>query len=393
MAKKNILFVTKTLNTGGVSIVSIFLANHFSKRGYNVSMFILDPNSGSESHRVDNSVTIYHGVGVKYNITNKNLLKKVLKERNIEIVINQWGLHWMTIKLIRKASSHQNIKVFTVYHNDPAANGRLQLLNIKIGNTKSKLKKSFLLLQKFFVGYVTSLSMRYVYRNTDKYLLLSHSYIDNFKKFTKLRDIKKVGVQTNPITIEKSFDESELKNKEKTIIYVGRLNYIQKRVSRILYAWSKIEKDNPSWNLKIVGDGDEKDLLKLIIKEKGIKNVSLEGFKNPINYYKTASAIVLASEYEGFPLVLPEAMSFGVIPIVYASYPAIYDIIEDNIDGFIMPYNNSFNIDNFANLMQTFMRMPPTKLLKMQNDALKKSKDYSIDVIVNQWEQKFNEVF
>ena len=131
----------------------------------------------------------------------------------------------------------------------------------------------------------------------------------------------------------------------------------------------------------------------MIIKEKGLKNVSLEGFKNPIVFYKTASAIVLASEYEGFPLVLPEAMSFGVIPIVYASYPAVYDIIEDNVDGFIQPYNKSFNTDDFANLMQTFMKMPPTKLLQMQKDALKKSKNFSIDVIINQWEQKFNEDF
>ena len=181
-------------------------------------------------------------------------------------------------------------------------------------------------------------------------------------------------------------------SKEKTIIYVGRLDSIQKRVSRILQAWSLIENDNKEWKLKIVGDGEDKNHLETLIKDYNLHNVSLEGFKNPVEYYRKASVLVLASEFEGFPLVLPESMSFGVIPIVYASYPAVYDIIEDKKDGLILPYNaKGFNPHDFACLMQSLMRLSNLDFIQMQKKAIEKSRNYSIDIIIKQWEEKFKQ--
>lgn len=65
------------------------------------------------------------------------------------------------------------------------------------------------------------------------------------------------------------------------------------------------------------------------VRELKLRNVSFEGFQNPKEYYERASILLLTSEFEGFPLVLPECMSFGVIPAVYGSYSAVYDIVED----------------------------------------------------------------
>ena len=335
---------------------------------------------------------MFYGDGIEYNRKNVELLRGILKNKSIDIVINQWGLHWMNIKLIRKAQGNKPIKVFSVYHNDPASNGRLQTINIKLEKAKSRKEKIFLDLQKRFVRFVTSKSMRYVYNHSDKYLLLSQCYIDNFKDFVKISNINKLDVQTNPITIDATFDENELSGKEKTIIYIGRLDSIQKRVSRILQAWSLLEKDNKDWKLKIVGDGEEKKHLEELIRDYDLHNVSLEGFRNPVEYYRKASILVLASEFEGFPLVLPESMSFGVVPVVYASYPAVYDIIEDKIDGLILPYNTQgFDPHDFAFLLQSLMRLPNMDLLQMQKKAIEKSKNYSIDVIIKQWEEKFKQ--
>lgn len=388
----NILFVTRSLMTGGVSIVSVILANNLAKRGYNVSLFILSQNLGEQRKKVDEKVDVFYGDGIEYNRKNVELLRGILKNKSIDIVINQWGLHWMNIKLIRKAQGNKPIKVFSVYHNDPASNGRLQTINIKLEKAKSRKEKIFLDLQKRFVRFVTSKSMRYVYNHSDKYLLLSQCYIDNFKDFVKISNINKLDVQTNPITIDATFDENELSGKEKTIIYIGRLDSIQKRVSRILQAWSLLEKDNKDWKLKIVGDGEEKKHLEELIRDYDLHNVSLEGFRNPVEYYRKASILVLASEFEGFPLVLPESMSFGVVPVVYASYPAVYDIIEDKIDGLILPYNTQgFDPHDFAFLLQSLMRLPNMDLLQMQKKAIEKSKNYSIDVIIKQWEEKFKQ--
>lgn len=107
-----------------------------------------------------------------------------------------------------------------------------------------------------------------------------------------------------------------------------------------------MEASFPDWKLIIVGDGVEKrNLVEKVIQLK-LNNVVFEGFQNPSLYYKRASILMLTSEYEGFGLVVVEAMSFGVIPVVYGSYSAVYDIISDGVDGVILPYNKKGMIQN-----------------------------------------------
>lgn len=89
----------------------------------------------------------------------------------------------------------------------------------------------------------------------------------------------------------------------------------------------------------------KRNLVEKVIQLK-LNNVLFEGFQSPLEYYKRASLLILTSEYEGFPLVLAEAMSFGVIPVVYGSYSAVYDIISDGVDGVILPYNKKGMIQN-----------------------------------------------
>lgn len=102
--------------------------------------------------------------------------------------------------------------------------------------------------------------------------------------------------------------------------------------------WALLEKKYPDWRLTIVGDGVERENIEKQAKALGLKNVSFEGFKSPIEYYKRARILMLTSEYEGFPLVLAECMSFGVVPAVYGSYSAVYDIVNDGVNGIVFPY-------------------------------------------------------
>ena len=65
----------------------------------------------------------------------------------------------------------------------------------------------------------------------------------------------------------------------------------------------------------------------------------------PIQHYKEASIFLLTSDLEGFGLVVIESMSYGVVPVVYGSYEAIYDIIDNGKSGLItpIPYNSQKN--------------------------------------------------
>jgi len=78
-------------------------------------------------------------------------------------------------------------------------------------------------------------------------------------------------------------------------------------------------------------------------------------------------------------------MSFGVVPVVYGSYSAVYDIIEDGKDGLIIPKTNEgFNAAMMAERMATVMT-DKRRLEQMALAAIEKSKDYSIDKIYQQW--------
>jgi glycosyltransferase involved in cell wall biosynthesis len=239
---------------------------------------------------------------------------------------------------------------------------------------------------------ITSASMQYVYKMSDRFMVLSPAFIQNFKDFTGIRNPKKLIVQTNPVTIDTKDSELCVNNKSKEILFVGRLDYVQKRVNRILETWSYIEPSSPEWKLTLLGDGPDKKALVELQKKLNLHNICFEGVQNPMSYYKRSSLLVLASEFEGLPLVLAECMSYGVIPVVYGSFSSVYDIIEDGIDGVIIPKTpEGFNAAVMAEKIKFVLADDETRN-RMSLAAIEKSKRYSIDKIYDQWMKVLNDL-
>ena len=187
------------------------------------------------------------------------------------------------------------------------------------------------------------------------------------------------------MTVDKGDFVYDCAKKRKEIVYVGRLDFVQKRVYRVIDTWNYLEEQFPEWRLTIVGDGEDRANLESHVKALGLKRVSFEGFKNPVDYYKRASVLMLTSDFEGFPLVLSECMSFGVVPVVYNSYAAVGDIISDGKDGIIVPFcPEGYKADVAAQIVAKIMKED-----SLRNDmslaAIEKSKNYSVDEIYNRW--------
>lgn len=388
----NILFLLKSLNFGGLEIVSSTLANKFVSQGHKVFIFIFFPPKDSIENRLSNTITIYSQDEYSYSEYNIKSLRKVLIDNKIDIIINQWGLPYIPAYVAKKASKGLNVKIISVYHNDPSANGKLYDCDIPINKTNNKIKKIILLWKKSIIRFITSRSMRYVYNHSDVYQVLSPSFVERFKNFTGIKNPKKLMVQTNPVTIETGDFVFNPDNKEKEIIYVGRLDSIQKRVYRVIDTWALLEKKYPDWRLTIVGDGVERENIEKQAKALGLKNVSFEGFKSPIEYYKRARILMLTSEYEGFPLVLAECMSFGVVPAVYGSYSAVYDIVNDGVNGIVFPYQKEgFSAEKAAIQLQKIMHNDAV-YNDMAEKAIETSKRYSVDEIYKSWEETFEKL-
>lgn len=238
-----------------------------------------------------------------------------------------------------------------------------------------------------------TVSYRHVIFGRLLFMVLSECYIEEFQKFTRIKGLSHLAVMTNPITIENAEIQYDENKKEKEIIYVGQLDFVQKRVYRVIDTWNYLEERFPDWHLTIVGAGDDRENLEKHVSALGLQHVSFEGFQSPISYYKRASMLMLTSDFEGFPLVLAEGMSFGVVPAVYGSYSAVYDIIEDGRDGIILLFDKEkgFDAAMMAERMAAIMESPET-LQTMAVQAMEKSKEYSLDKIARQWEEVMGKI-
>lgn len=386
----NILFLLKSFEIGGLEVVTSVLANKFVIEGHNVVIWAFFEGKTSLKDRLDCRVDLMYGNGFNSGKENVKSLRDVLTDNKIQVVINQWGLPFIPAYTLKKAAKGLNVKIIAVYHNDPSSNGRTKEVEIALERCDNPLKRAFLKMKLYAFKQITAASMRYIYKNSDRFMVLSESFIKHFEDFTGIRHANKLIVQTNPITIDTEHYELDLSKKQKEVIYVGRLDYNQKRVHRIIETWTLIEDCFPDWRLTLVGDGIERKNLESLAKTLNLHHISFEGFADPRPYYERASILLLTSEFEGFPLVLAECMSFGVVPVVYGSYSAVYDIIRNGENGMIVkPQIGGFSANEMAKIIKQVMEND-IKRCNMAQQAIMTSRNYSIETIYKQWMDKLH---
>ena len=386
----NILFLMKVFEVGGQEVVTATLADTFIKKGHQVVIASFKQPNDMMVKRTNPSVRFYTIGDFKYSKENVDIVRKILLENHINVVINQWGLPYVPCKVLNESKEGMAIKTIAIYHNSPDTNARIKDVEIALSETHNPLKKAMLCAKMFAFKQITSRSMKYVYQHTDLYMVLSPSFVKKFKEFTGITHPDHLQVLTNPVTIDSSSYDYFLSKKQKEIIYMGRIDYNQKRVYRVVDTWAKLESVFPDWKLTIVGDGTARKDIEKQVKEYGLQRVSFEGFQQPKPYYERASILMLTSEYEGFPLVLAECMSFGVVPAVYGSYSAVYDIVNDGVNGIVFPYNKEgFSAEDAARRMERIMA-DETVYKNMAEKAIETSKRYSINEIYKSWKETFN---
>lgn len=146
---------------------------------------------------------------------------------------------------------------------------------------------------------------------------------------------KNVTVVPNPVTLYPDIIDDVPKDPGR-IIFVGRFNH-EKRIDRLITAFSMISDKYPDWHVDIFGDGNEKENLIRQIAELKLESrvIIHEPTKAIYDEYKRSEMLVLCSEHEASPLVLVEAMACGV-PCVSMDCPnGPRDIIKDGVTGLL----------------------------------------------------------
>lgn len=170
------------------------------------------------------------------------------------------------------------------------------------------------------------------------------------------------------------------------IIFVGRFNH-EKRIDRLITAFSMIADRYPDWHVDIFGDGNERENLLRLIDECGLVNrvVIHEPTKAIYDEYKRSEMLVLCSEHEASPLVLVEAMACGV-PCVSLDCPTgPRAIIKDGETGLLA---KDGDVNDLASKIE-WLIIHETERKEMGLKARVFAASRKQDVVMGQWEKLY----
>ncbi len=175
----------------------------------------------------------------------------------------------------------------------------------------------------------------------------------------------------------KKIETADLSNK--TFVAVGRYNSI-KGYDRLIDIYNDFFNYNKEWKLYIVGDGPEHDKLQKLIDINNLSNniILTGGTNNVEKYYKKSSVFLMTSYGEGFPMVILEAMKFG-LPIIAYDIPVLHEILPNN--KYIVEQNDK---RQFVNLMVNLSKSEELRK-KIGYKNMIKCRDFYDTIIVKKW--------
>jgi len=185
------------------------------------------------------------------------------------------------------------------------------------------------------------------------------------------------------------YTDNLAKLNSKKVIAVGRHVY-EKGFDRLLYVWKKIVKKHPDWHLDIYGKSSDDLYLQKLTSELNLNNsVSFfEPTNDIVSKYQENSIYLMTSRFEGFGMVLIEAMATGLPCIAYDCPCGPREIITNNSDGILVKNGNESDyVEAVLYLMNN-----NSKRIEMGKNAKIKSLNYNIDTIMPLWDSLFKDI-
>lgn len=205
--------------------------------------------------------------------------------------------------------------------------------------------------------------LEYVGNGTDVFLALSEDMASKLRSMIS-KPIRIMimpnGIDISRFQVDSRMDvHQEIDINYKKIIYVGTLRPV-KNVSVLIQAFALVRERIPSSRLTIVGDGIEKSRLESLVRDLKIQDfVTFQGRvenEELPKYLRKADVFVLPSKFEGFGIVVIEAMASG-LPVVVTKVGGLSEIIEDGENGFLIDPEDSKQIADSIEIVLTNQEM------------------------------------
>jgi len=185
-----------------------------------------------------------------------------------------------------------------------------------------------------------------------------------------------------PFRVEKI---SAIKDRSKKILSIGRLVEV-KGFLRLLDIWKVIcdERKHNGYELNIIGSGPMEAELKRYILNNDVKNVVLSNFTAEIkSIYNDARLILVTSYYEGFSMVLIEAMYYGIPSVAFDVNSGPREIIKNNSTGFLIKDSDH---EEYINRLSELINNENDVMQAMSDNCLLEVSKYDLDEIVKKWD-------
>lgn len=390
----NIAYLYPSINPlhGGIERATYIISRYLTNRGGENHCFFIGLKNSDEPDE-DNMVYLPDRTRED---TTENIMFFLdwLRQNIIDIVINQGAMPGSNSCALVYHAREAGVKVVNCIHQsllDPIRNFPV-VYNRKL--VQHHLHWLIPILRLSLVNKaMVKLYCNKVYRhfdtltkNSDAVVLLSPSFKDDFETIIG-RKAENVYAIPNPLSFQPT-DEIDFHKKEKCLLYVGRIDTVQKKVDLLLHIWSLVCHKHTDWCLQIVGYGGEVEELQQLAKKLNCINFSFEGKQNPLKYYEKASIFAMTSSCEGFGIVLVEALQMGVVPIAFNSYCSVRDIIEDGSNGYLV---NPFDIQKYAKTVERLMDSESERK-SMAERAIISAQKFTVERTGKQWIDLFEKL-
>lgn len=363
--KKKITIIIDTMIDGGAHRVACIQANKLSEKGYDITMlFLIEPISYPYyiSSKI-NKVSLLK----KQKVSGSNFFNKVKRI-----------LLYMPMLFVFFKKNKPDLLISHIHSVNFKSILIAKLFKLKIISCEHTTNILPLGVIRHFHAYI---GRHYIYKISDLITVLSNDDKKYYDKF-----LKNVKLLVNPLPFKPAIYE-DLK-KEQFILAAGDLNRINiKGWDTLLNVFAFFSKDNDCWNLKIAGGSADSiglNTLKKIAIDLDIahKIEFLGSVDDMESLYRRAGIFVVTSRFEGFSMVLVEAMSQGCAVISFDCKSGPSEIISNMKNG-ILVENQS--VDKMLENLQVLTSNNELRQ-RLSRNAIDASYRYSVDNVIHELE-------
>lgn len=371
---KKVTILALHLGYGGIENAIVTLANLLCKK-YDVEILSVYRLYNEPVFELDEKVKVSYISNIK---PNKKEMKYYLKKKNFNMFFKGLALSAKTgyVKYIKTA-------------------GYLRKLNTDVIISTRTIHNY--LVSKFAPKNIKKIGWEHSHHNNNKKyinaLVKSCKGLDYLVPVSKeLEEFYHEYLGDKVINISNCIDKVPTKLSKlesKNLIAVGRLSK-EKGFDDMLKLFKKVSTKYPDWKLNIIGDGMEKNSLLDLSKELKLGDkVIFHGYQNKDyinNMLSDSSIYLMTSHTECLPLVLIEAMSYGIPCLSYTSAQGANEIIDDNVNGYLIENRNE---DEMMEKISILIENEKQRK-KLGKKAKVKSKEYSGEVVLEKWSKLIN---